>query len=28
VVRRFEEWRMARSAAKTPRRPEATTAPA
>jgi hydrophobic/amphiphilic exporter-1 (mainly G- bacteria), HAE1 family len=28
VVRRFEEWRMARSAAKTPRRPEATAAPA
>jgi hydrophobic/amphiphilic exporter-1 (mainly G- bacteria), HAE1 family len=28
VVRRFEEWRMARSAAKTPRKPEATAAPA
>jgi len=28
VVRRFEEWRMARSAAKTPRRPEATAASA
>jgi HAE1 family hydrophobic/amphiphilic exporter-1 len=28
VVRRFEEWRMARSAAKTPKKPEATAAPA
>jgi HAE1 family hydrophobic/amphiphilic exporter-1 len=28
VVRRFEEWRMTRSAAKTPGRPEATAAPA
>jgi hydrophobic/amphiphilic exporter-1 (mainly G- bacteria), HAE1 family len=28
LVRRFEEWRMARSAAKTPRKPEATAAPA
>jgi HAE1 family hydrophobic/amphiphilic exporter-1 len=28
VVRRFEEWRMARSAAKTPKRPAATAAPA
>jgi hydrophobic/amphiphilic exporter-1 (mainly G- bacteria), HAE1 family len=28
VVRRFEEWRLARSAARTPRRPDTTAAPA